>query len=60
MAGRLSDARLNTFCRLFDLVFAEFGTHGGQPVLWFVDFKNTRVCYSREDIERSLEKRGVK
>ena len=41
---------LNTFCRRFDLIFVEMGQTKGTEVYWFIDFKNGRRYYSKDEI----------
>ena len=52
-----TDHELEVFCRLYGLNFVEFGTRAGRGVLWFKDLENRRVCYSPEEIRKSIQKR---
>lgn len=46
----MSISFLNSFCRRFDLIFVEMGRSQGREVYWFIDFKNSRRFYTKEEI----------
>lgn len=50
----MSIADLNAFCRKYDLIYVEEGTHNGTPVYWFLDFQNNRRFYSAEEIHNKM------
>jgi hypothetical protein len=50
LEARMSVSYLNSFCRRFDLIFVEMGCCTGQEVYWFIDFKNSRRFYTKEEI----------
>lgn len=50
----MSVARLNAFCRRFDMIFVEMGRVCGCDVYWFIDFQNDRRYYSYQEIESKM------
>ncbi len=46
----MSVAFLNSFCRRFDLIFVEMGRSKGEDVYWFIDFKNGKRYYTKDEI----------
>jgi hypothetical protein len=47
--------KLNTFCRLNDLVFVEIGSKKGEEVFWFLDATNKRKSYLENEVERRVD-----
>ena len=50
----MSVARLNAFCRRFDMIFVEMGRVSGTDVYWFIDFWNDRRYYTFNEIESKM------
>lgn len=50
----MSISLLNSFCRRYDLVFAELGTKQGEEVYWFIDFENNRRYYTNREIRSKM------
>jgi len=47
--------KLNTFCRLRDLVYVETGLKEGEKILWFLDASNKRTFYPEDEVERQVD-----
>ena len=50
----VSISTLNSFCRMYDLVFVELGRVDGNDVYWFIDFENQRRYYTAAEISEKV------
>lgn len=51
--------KMNTFCRIYDLVYVESGRVKSVDVYWFIDYENERKYYSWAEILSKMSLCGV-
>jgi len=52
----VSAAKLNAFCRRYDLIFVEYGRKNGEETYRFVDFNNEKRYYTYTEIKERLDR----